>query len=94
MCDVIVQEKTLSVQNEFGLHARPAAKIAKEAQKFSSAIRILMDDREIDAKSILDILSLAAPRGTALSLKAEGKDAAEAVHSIAELFAGRFGEDR
>ena len=94
VCDAVVQEKAISVQNEFGLHARPAARIAQEAQKFSSVIRIGMQDREIDAKSILDILSLAAPRGTDLSLKAEGCDALEAVQRIAHLFEERFGEER
>ncbi|MFA6809998.1 MAG: HPr family phosphocarrier protein [Desulfoplanes sp.] len=94
MCDAVVQEKAISVQNEFGLHARPAAQIAQEAQKFSSVIHIGMQGREIDAKSILDILSLAAPRGTDLFLKAEGCDAYEAVQRIARLFEERFGEGR
>ena len=93
MCDLVVQEKAISVRNEFGLHARPAARIAREAQKFSSIIRIAMHDREIDAKSILDILSLAAPRGTDLFLKAEGCDAKEAVQEISRLFEEHFGEE-
>ncbi len=94
MCEVAVQEQTIRVRNELGLHARPAAQIAQTAQKFVAAVNIALDDREIDAKSILDILSLAAPRGTDLCIRARGDDAHEAVINIVRLFEDRFGEDR
>jgi phosphocarrier protein len=94
VCDAVVLEQTISVRNELGLHARPAAQIAQTAQKYAATVKITLAEREIDAKSILDILSLAAPRGTDLSIKAQGDDAREAMTSIVRLFEDRFGEDR
>jgi len=94
VCDGVVLEKTISVRNELGLHARPAAQLAQIAQKYAATIKIVLDEREIDAKSILDILSLAAQRGTDLCIKAWGSDADEAVTNIVRLFEERFGEDR
>ncbi len=83
-------EICISLDNEFGLHARPAAILAKEAQKFTSDIRLLSDGREVDAKSILDILTLAATNGSDLIVRASGKDAPEALRRIRELITGRF----
>ena len=94
VCDAVVLEKTIRVRNELGLHARPAAQIAQTAQKYAAAVKIALKEREIDAKSILDILSLAAPRGTDLCIRAQGCDAQEAVTNIVRLFEDRFGEDR
>ncbi len=94
MCDGVVLEKTISVRNELGLHARPAAQLAQIAQNYGATVKIVLDEREIDAKSILDILSLAAPRGADLCIKAQGSDAHEAVTKIVRLFEERFGEDR
>ena len=86
--------QNVSVINELGLHARPAARIAQEAQKYEADICFYQDEREIDAKSILDILTLAAPQGSDLQIKAHGCDAREALNSIIRLFEERFGEDR
>lgn len=82
------------VVNELGLHARPAARLAQEAQKFHSAIFLVADSQQVDAKSILDILTLAAPRGCGLTIRASGDDAREAVERITGLFRERFGEDK
>lgn len=82
------------VANELGLHARPAARLAQEAQKFASAIILASDSQEVDAKSILDILTLAAPRGCGLTIKASGGDARAAVERLTGLFRERFGEDK
>jgi phosphocarrier protein len=90
--ETLVQE--VSVSNELGLHARPAARIAQEAQKYEAEICFCQDEREIDAKSILDILTLAAPRGSGLRIKARGSDAREALASLCRLFEERFGEER
>ncbi len=79
-------ETTISLHNEFGLHARPAGRIAREAQQFESRIWIGFDDREVDAKSILDILSLAAPNGSDLRILAQGRDARQAVEHLQTLF--------
>lgn len=67
--------KQILVSNVFGLHARPAAQLAQEAGKFRSQIKLVMDENEVDAKSVLDILSLAATRGRTLTLRAIGPDA-------------------
>ena len=82
------------VANELGLHARPAARLAQEAQKFQSAIQLVLDKQQVDAKSILDILTLAAPRGCGLTIRASGGDAQAAVERLTGLFRERFGEDK
>jgi len=82
--------RLVCVLNEQGLHARPAAKLAQTAQRFDSAITIVMNGQEVDAKSILDILTLAAGHGTNLELRAEGHDAGRALDELAGLFKNRF----
>ena len=89
-----VQEKIIRVGNSLGLHARPAGKISQEAQRFASAITVHSGGMEADAKSILDLLSMAAPQGTELRLRADGPDAVAAVDSLTRLFEDMFGEDR
>jgi len=84
----------VTLLNELGLHARPAAKLAQEAQKFSASIKLKYGQREVDAKSILDILTLAAPGGSTLTLCAKGEDASEAIAYLSQLFAQRFGEEK
>ncbi|WP_245587858.1 HPr family phosphocarrier protein [Desulfovibrio inopinatus] len=78
------------VINDQGLHARPAARLAQEAQKFKSMITLCQADTEVDAKSILDILTLAAGQGSNLELRAEGDDASEALDHLSEMFKNRF----
>ena len=82
------------VRNELGLHARPAAKLAQTAQRFEADITLAVSDQQVDAKSILDVLTLAAPGGTSLSIRARGADARQAVDSLLEMFRNRFGEDK
>lgn len=81
---------TVSVLNEQGLHARPAAVLAREAQRFPCDVRIVQNGDEVDAKSILDILTLAAAHGTNLDIVASGPLADEAVSHLAGLFQKRF----
>ena len=80
------------INNNLGLHARPAAILAKEASKYKSDIKIVMDKTEVDAKSILDILTLAASKGKSLKLVAKGEDAKEAIENIQSLIEQGFGE--
>lgn len=91
-------ENTVSAEvricNEMGLHARPAAALAREAQRFESEISLCLDDQQVDAKSILDILTLAAPHGHPMVITASGDDAEEALKTLTELFQSRFGEDK
>ncbi len=88
--DVVSSE--VIINNELGLHARPAALLAKEASKYKSDIRLIMNETEVDAKSILDILTLAAPKGKSLKLVARGEDAKEAIINIQKIFEQGFGE--
>lgn len=81
------------VGNELGLHARPAAKLAQEAQRFDCDIFLVSGDQEVDAKSILDILTLAAQHGGRMQIRATGQDAAEALQALTGLFKSRFGEE-
>ncbi|NCC25220.1 MAG: HPr family phosphocarrier protein [Deltaproteobacteria bacterium] len=86
--------RTISVVNELGVHARPAASIAREAQKYSASVTLSHGDRKVDAKSILDILTLAACKGSSVIVEARGDDAEAAAAGIERLFHERFGEDR
>lgn len=82
------------VRNELGLHARPAGKLAQEAQKFAAEIFLAVGEQQVDAKSILDILTLAAGRGSELQILARGKDAQQAVEHLAAIVKQRLGEER
>lgn len=77
---------TVFIHDELGLHARPAAKLAQAAQQFESDITIEYDNMTADAKSILDILSLAAGRGASLKVTCDGADASSAVKTLETLF--------
>ena len=86
-------EGRLAVVNRLGLHARAAAKLVHLAGSFRSEMTLVTGDgEEIDAKSILGILLLAAGQGTDLTLRCSGDDEAEALRAVTVLFADRFGE--
>lgn len=80
------------VASENGLHARPAGKLAQEAQSFEADILLVHDDQQVDAKSILDILTLAASAGSVVELRATGADAEAALDKLEKLFRNRFEE--
>ncbi|TIH14951.1 HPr family phosphocarrier protein [Marinifilum sp. JC120] len=86
--------RTVVVTNQLGLHARPAAKLAQEAQNYEADIMVVCESQEVDAKSILDVLTLAAAQGSVLELRADGSDAAAALDCLEELFKNRFGEEK
>jgi phosphocarrier protein HPr len=87
-------EVTLAVKNELGLHARAAARLVRTANRFQSNLRLERIDGSVsaDAKSILNVLMLAASGGTELRVIAEGQDEAEAIAALSGLFAEGFGE--
>lgn len=85
-----VFETNVTVLNDFGLHARPAANLARVAQDFKSDIKIYAGEQMADAKSILDILSLAASRNTELTIQCRGEDAREAGETLARMFEAKF----
>ncbi len=85
-------EKTISIQNKLGLHARASAKLASEASRFKSDIMLIKDDIEVNCKSIMGIMMLAACKGTCLRLRASGDDAEAALIAITALVESHFGE--
>lgn len=85
-------EREVMIENRNGLHARPAAEIVKAASKFRSEVTIRRDDMEVNGKSIMGVMMLAAEYGTTICLKADGEDAEAAVAALAALVASRFGE--
>jgi len=87
-----VTTKDLTIKNKLGLHARAAAKLVHLAARFRSDIKIRKGDEEVDGKSILGILLLAAGRGTVITIKANGDDEAEAVQAIEALIDAKFDE--
>ena len=89
-------QKKLVVQNKSGLHARPAALFVQTANKFESEIRVSRsngsDSEEVDAKSIMGIMMLAASQGCEITISASGPDAPQAIKKLADLVSNKFGE--
>ena len=83
----------ITIINKLGLHARAAAKLINTTTRFSADIRILKDDREVDGKSIMSVMMLAASKGTELTITANGADQADAITAIATLINNRFDEE-
>ena len=86
-------EKKIQVINRLGIHARPAAMVVQMASKFKSEIRLVKDEYEVNAKSIMSVMMLAAEKGSFIIIKSWGEDEAVAVEEIAKLFEEKFGED-
>jgi len=89
----VVVEREVEIVNRLGLHARAAAKLVHRASAFDSKVTLVKDGEEVDAKSILGILLLAAAQGTRLTLRADGPDEDQAMAAVAALIADRFQED-
>jgi phosphocarrier protein HPr len=89
-CDA---ERTVTIANRHGLHARPAAEFVKLAGTFTCDVTVAKDDLEVNGKSIMGMMMLAAEYGTTITIRATGGDAAAAVESLSDLVTGRFGED-
>ncbi len=85
-------KKTVQINNEHGLHARPAAHLVKTAGKYESHIRILKDGLEVNGKSIMGVMMLAAEPGSEIVLQIEGNDEQEALVAILELIDKNFYE--
>ncbi len=80
-----VLEKTLTIGNQFGLHARVATEVAKTLQGFACRVTIAKDGREADARSVLELLLLAAEAGSKIVVRADGPDSKEALLEIGRL---------
>ena len=88
----MMMERTVEIVNKNGLHARPAAEIVKLSSKFQAEITMVRDDLEVNGKSIMGVMMLAAEFGSTLLVRANGPDAEQAVNAIADLVAAKFGE--
>lgn len=84
--------RDIEIKNKLGLHARAAARLVHTAARFQSDIKIRKGEEEVDGKSILGILLLAAGRGSVITVKADGPDEAEAVDAIEKLIDAKFDE--
>ena len=89
----VMTSRTVVVVNQLGMHARAAAKFVRIATRYQARVRVARDAREMDGKSIMGILLLAAARGTSITISAEGADEDEAVQALVALVESGFGED-
>jgi phosphocarrier protein HPr len=85
-------ERNVTIKNKLGLHARAAVKFVNLSNRFRSSVKIIKDGNEIDGKSILGILTLAATQGTSVRLVVSGKDEQAATGAIVDLINNRFDE--
>jgi phosphocarrier protein len=85
-------EQQVLIQNKLGLHARASASFAVTASSFASDVALIKDDIEVNGKSIMGIMMLAACKGTLLRIRTDGPDAEEALKALVQLVDDRFGE--
>lgn len=84
--------KEVEVQNQVGLHARPATFFIQKANEYKSSIWVEKDERKVNAKSLLGVLSLGITKGTSITIIADGSDEEEAVTTLVNLVASNFTE--
>lgn len=84
--------KDVTVKNQVGLHARPATFFIQKANEFKSSIWIEKEERKVNAKSLLGVLSLGITKGTEIKIIADGEDSEEAVEGLVELITSEFAE--
>jgi len=88
-----MESQTFTIRNRLGLHARAAALLVKTANGFNANVMIEKDGVEVNGKSIMGILMLAASRGTKITVRVEGNDAGEALRTLGKLIENKFGEE-
>jgi phosphocarrier protein HPr len=88
-----VESAEFRIINRLGLHARAAAQLVQTANRFVSDVTVVKDGNEVNGKSIMGLLMLAAPQGSHITVKVSGEDAAEALRIIGILIKDGFGED-
>jgi len=88
-----METQTFTIKNRLGLHARAAALLVKTANRFASEVTIEKDGLEVNGKSIMGILMLAASKGTKITLKVEGRDSIQALQILGRLIENKFGEE-
>ena len=89
----VALEQTIHVRNKFGLHARPAAEFVKLASRFQADVWVRKQELEVNGKSIMGMMMLAAECGAEITIRATGEDARQAVAELVALVNSRFGED-
>ena len=87
-----MQQATLLIQNQVGLHARPAAQFVKLAKQFKSSITVTSKGKTVNAKSLVLLLTLSIPKDTEFELSAEGEDEHEAIEALSELVKNKLAE--
>lgn len=87
------RSQEVTIQNKYGLHARPAAEFVKLATRFSSEVWVRKDEVEVSGKSIMGVMMLAAECGSTIEIRAQGEDSEAAVEALSGLVATRFGEE-
>ncbi len=88
-----MQEREVAIVNKLGLHARPAAQLVQRASRFESEIKLKRFNLEVNAKSIMGVMMLAAEMGSKITVSAEGPDEKEAVEAIVQVIESKFGEE-
>lgn len=88
-----MESRELAIVNKLGLHARAAAAFVQTANKFSSDIWVEKDGVEVNGKSIMGLMMLAAEQGSSINVRVEGSDGIEAINALAELVGKGFGEE-
>jgi len=86
-------ERTVTIVNRLGLHARAAAKLVTLAAKYQADVRVAKDAKQVSGKSIMGVMMLAAAQGSQITLQTSGDDAVEALEALAALIANRFEEE-
>lgn len=87
-----MREQDVTVSNRLGLHARAAAKLVQTVQPFRSTVMLLNSHREVNAKSIMGVMMLAAGQGTVVTVRADGNDEDDALAAVIDLFERKFDE--
>lgn len=90
---MVVKEGTAPIVNALGLHARPAAEFVKTAARFQASVTVRKDSMEVNGKSIMGMMMLAAECGSQLHIRTDGADAEAMMAALCELVAGGFGEE-
>ena len=93
MSETSIISRELTIGNKLGIHARPAAQFVKLASRYSSEIRVEKDGEQVDGKSIMGLMMLAAGHGSILLLRADGTDAEDALSALEDLVKRNFEED-
>lgn len=86
-------EQTIIITNKLGLHARPAAMLVQSMSRYQSNVKLIKGDQEVNGKSIMGLMTLAASRGTEIKLIIDGEDETAAMEELVKLFKDGFGEE-